>query len=67
MIGQHRLAHKNSIRLAGDLKIENEILSLHRSITVLMEQQLQQVHENQLTTIKLLKELHTKSDEKARD
>jgi len=66
MIGQHRLAHKNSIRLAGDLKIENEILSLHRSITVLMEQQLQQVHENQLTTITLLKELHTKSDEKAR-
>ena len=67
MIGQHRLAHKNSTRLAFDLKIENEILALHRSITVLTEQQLQQVHENQLITIKLLKELRAATGREGHD
>jgi uncharacterized membrane protein len=63
MVSQHRQAQKSSKRLAHNLKMENKIVSLHQSITVLIEQQLQQVHENQLTTIRLLKELHIKTDE----
>jgi uncharacterized membrane protein len=65
MISQQRQARKTSERLAVNLKVDNEILSLHQSITVLIEQQLQQVHENQLTTIKLLNGLHIKSDQQA--
>ena len=67
MLSQHRQAQKNSTRLAINLKIDNEILSLHQSITVLIEQQLQQVHENQLTTLKLLNELHIKSDQQTQN
>lgn len=63
MMSQHRRDKKDSERLALNLKVDNEILSLHQSITVLMEQQLQQVHEHQLTTIKLLQSLHLKSDQ----
>ncbi len=61
MLGQYWQNQKNSKRIAENLKVENQILSLHQSITVLIEQQLQQVHENQLTTIKLLQELHQKA------
>jgi len=61
MISQHRQNEKNSNRIAINLKVDNEILSLHQSITVLMEQQMQQVLENQLTTIRLLRELHEKA------
>jgi uncharacterized membrane protein len=61
MITQHRQNEKNNRRIALNLKVENEILSLHQSITVLIEQQLQQVHENQLTTLKLLQELQSKT------
>jgi uncharacterized membrane protein len=58
MVSEHRQHEKNSKRVAADLKAENEIMALHQSITVLIEQQLQQVHENQLMTIEILKELH---------
>ncbi len=63
MISQHRQNQKTSNRLAENLKVDNEVLALHQSITVLMEQQMQQVLENQLTTIKLLQEIHLKSDQ----
>jgi len=63
MISQHRQNQKNSNRLAENLKVDNEILALHQSITVLMEQQIQQVLENQLTTIKLLQALQAKPDQ----
>ena len=63
MMSQHRQTDKVSKRIALDLKVDNEILSLHRSIVILMEQQMQQVHENQLLTIRLLEELHVKSDQ----
>jgi uncharacterized membrane protein len=65
MMSQHRQNDKASKRIALDLKVDNEILSLHRSIVILMEQQMQQVHENQLLTIRLLEELHVKSDRRA--
>lgn len=62
MMSQHRNGLKNSKKLALNLKVENEILALHQSITVLLEQQLQQVLENQITALKLLNELHAKYD-----
>ena len=62
MMSQHRNGLKNSRKLALNLKVEKEILTLHQSITVLIEQQLQQVLENQITAIKLLNGLHSKSD-----
>ena len=62
MMSQHRNGLKNSKKLALNLKVEKEILALHQSITVSIEQQLQQVHENQIATIKLLNELHLKYD-----
>jgi uncharacterized membrane protein len=62
MMSQHRNGFKNSKKLALNLKIEKEILTLHQSIKVLIEQRLQQVLENQITAIKLLNELHLKSD-----
>ena len=62
MMSQHRNGLKNSKKLALNLKVEKEILTLHQSITVLIEQQLQQVLENQITAIKLLNELHLKTD-----
>jgi uncharacterized membrane protein len=57
MISQHRQNERHSKRIAQDLKVDNEILALHQSITVLMEQQIEQIHENQLLTISLLQEL----------
>jgi uncharacterized membrane protein len=63
MMSQHRNGLKNSKKLALNLKVEKEILTLHQSITVLIEQQLQQVLENQITAIKLLNELHLKTSE----
>lgn len=65
MMSQHRQNDKASKRIAQDLKVDNEILSLHRSIVILMEQQMQQLHENQLLTIRLLEELQVKSDRQA--
>ena len=62
MMSQHRNGLKNSKKLAVNLKVEKEILTLHQSITVLIEQQLQQVLENQTAAIKLLNELHLKYD-----
>jgi uncharacterized membrane protein len=62
MMSQHRNGLKNSRKLAVNLKVEKEILTLHQSITVLIEQQLQQVLENQTAAIKLLNELHLKYD-----
>ena len=56
MISQHRQNQKNCRRIAENLKIDNEILSHHRSIVILMEQQIQQVLANQMTTIRLLQE-----------
>ncbi len=60
MISQHRQNMEHSKRIAADLKADNEIQALHQSITILIEQQLQLVHENQLITIQLLKELDKK-------
>jgi uncharacterized membrane protein len=62
MMSQHRNGLKNSKKLALNLKVEKEILALHQSITVLIEQQLQQVLENQNTTVKILRELQIKGD-----
>jgi len=62
MMSQHWQNQKNNKIIAQNLKVDNEILALHQTITVLMEQQLQQVHENQLITIKLLQGLHIKAD-----
>jgi len=62
MMSQHRNGLKNSKKLAVNLKVEKEILALHQSITVLIEQQLQQVLANQTAAIKLLNELHLKYD-----
>ena len=62
MMSQHRNGLKNSKKLALNLKVEKEILALHQSITVLIEQQLQQVLANQTAAIKLLNELHLKYD-----
>jgi len=62
MMSQHRNGLKNSKKLAANLKVEKEILTLHQSITVLIEQQLQQVLENQTAAIKLLNELHARYD-----
>lgn len=62
MMSQHRNGLKNSKKLALNLKVEKEILTLHQSITVLIEQQLQQVLANQTAAIKLLNELHAKYD-----
>jgi len=62
MMSQHRNGLKNSKKLALNLKVEKEILTLHQSITVLIEQQLQQVLENQITAIKILQALQLKSD-----
>ena len=65
MMSQHRNSQKNSKRLAVNLKVENEILTLHQSITVLIEQQLQQVLENQALAIKILQDLQQKSEGQA--
>ena len=62
MISQHRQNEKHSKRIAASLKIDNEVLALHQSITLLIEQQLQQIHDNQQLTLNSLKELHTKTD-----
>jgi len=62
MMSQHRNGLKNSKKLAQNLKVEKEILTLHQSITVIIEQQLQQVLENQIIAIRLLNELHLKTD-----
>lgn len=64
MMSQHHQSQKNSKRLALNLKVENEVLTLYQSITVLMEQQLQQVLENQTVTLKLLQDIHLKFDQK---
>ena len=57
MMSQHWQNNKNNKIIATNLKVENEILALHQSITISMEQQLQQVLENQRTTMKLLEEI----------
>jgi uncharacterized membrane protein len=62
MMSQHRNGLKNSKKLALNLKVEKEILTLHQSITVSIEQQLQHVLENQTATIKILNDLHLKYD-----
>ncbi|GHN03089.1 hypothetical protein WSM22_45780 [Cytophagales bacterium WSM2-2] len=62
MMSQHRNGLKNSKKLAVNLKVENEILALHQSITVLIEQQLQQVLENQAMVLKSLQDLQLKDD-----
>jgi uncharacterized membrane protein len=62
MMSQHRNGLKNSKKLAVNLKVEKEILALHQSITVSIEQQLQHVLENQTATIKILNDLHLKYD-----
>jgi len=62
MMSQHRNGQKSSKKLAVNLKVEKEILTLHQSITVLIEQQLQQVLENQTVAIKMLQDLKTKND-----
>ena len=64
MMSQHRNGLKNSKKLALNLKVENEILTLHQTITVLIEQQLQQVLENQILAIKLLHDLQAKYEDK---
>ena len=64
MISQHRQNEKHSKRIAAGLKIDNEVLALHQSITLLIEQQLQQVHENQQLTLSSLNELHVKTDQR---
>ena len=62
MMSQHRQNHKMSARIAEDLKVDKEILALHRSILILMEEQLQQVHEKQKLTVGLLENMNAKSD-----
>jgi uncharacterized membrane protein len=57
MMSQHRQSDKTTKRIATDLKIDHEVLALHRSIVVLTEQQLQHVLENQILMIKLLEDL----------
>jgi uncharacterized membrane protein len=61
MMSQHRQAQKHGKMIALNLKVENEVLTLHRSITILMEQQLQQILENQAITLIQLQELQKKT------
>ena len=65
MMSQHWQNEKNLKIIALNLKVENEIIALHQSITITMEQQLQQVLENQAFTISLLQELKTRSNSQA--
>lgn len=60
MMSQHRQTTKLSNRIAVDLKVDNQILSHHRSIIILMEEQMQELRQNQILAVEMLKELHVK-------
>lgn len=64
MMSQNRQEEKDRMRGENDylinLKAELEIRSLHQKLDLLVEDQIQELYESQITQVKLIKELHEK-------